>query len=83
MTSTGMELLPPRTRVFRLDADGEMEKHCSGCGEWWPADTDFFSPAPSKTLGLDSWCKACQAERNQRRRANGELATWPKTKGNH
>lgn len=41
---------------------GETEKRCSKCGDWWPADNEFFSYY-NKSIGkLNSWCKACSLE---------------------
>ena len=48
---------------YRLDEDGEPEKRCSKCGEWWPADNEFFPKRDGSRGGLYSWCKACCLER--------------------
>jgi hypothetical protein len=37
------------------------EKRCTKCGEYWPADLEFFS---RKQNGLHSWCRACLREAN-------------------
>lgn len=39
-----------------------LEKKCSRCDEYWPADNEFFYSAPSKRDGLNDWCKACYIE---------------------
>jgi len=44
---------------YRL-VDGEWEKFCPRCSDWWPADTEFFHPF--KPYGLQYVCKACEAE---------------------
>lgn len=45
----------------RLDEDGELEKYCPGCNEWWPADSEFFySSGHGKLAKL---CKACYLEK--------------------
>lgn len=46
-----------RKGTFRI-AEGELEKHCPQCGEWWPADTEFFFPL-RQGAELHSSCKAC------------------------
>lgn len=38
------------------------EKCCPRCSEYWPADSQFYHTNPSKTDGLQYWCKACYAE---------------------
>lgn len=35
-----------------------VEKLCSACGEYWPADTEFFEARKLKD-GLSSRCIAC------------------------
>ena len=47
---------------FRIDEDGILEKHCSKCNEYWPADSEFFFSAGGKGDGLTCWCKACYVE---------------------
>ncbi len=42
------------------------EKLCSVCGEWWPADAEFFGTAG--TGYLRGFCKACRYEREARQR---------------
>lgn len=37
-----------------------LEKRCSVCGDYWPADTEFFY---AKGAGLMSCCKACYVAR--------------------
>ncbi|KUJ73909.1 hypothetical protein AVO42_00365 [Thiomicrospira sp. XS5] len=34
-----------------------LEKQCSHCKEFWPADSEFFYPQKGK--GLHCYCKAC------------------------
>lgn len=36
-----------------------LEKRCSKCRDYWPADTEFYYVAPSKEGGIGDWCKAC------------------------
>ncbi len=43
----------------RFDEDGEIEQMCSYCGEWWPADKEFFYGSSGKKSGLSSYCKDC------------------------
>ncbi len=51
----------------RLDEDGELERHCSKCGEWWPADREFFFGYTDQKgkEHLHDWCKACYLERRK------------------
>lgn len=37
------------------------EKRCARCGEWWPADEEFFHRLGGRRL--HSYCKACVTER--------------------
>ena len=47
--------------VTRLKDDGEVEKYCPGCDEWWPNDKEFYYGAGKGKL----WrlCKACYLEK--------------------
>jgi len=55
----------------QVDEDGELERQCSHCHEWWPADSEFFYG--SKRNGLHSWCKACVLEAKAERRKRKKL----------
>ncbi len=50
--------------VWRWNEVGHyMEKRCSKCRDWWPADNEFFSYTSSHgQRKLGSWCKACVLE---------------------
>lgn len=51
---------------YRVNEDGETEKLCIRCGEWWPADKEFFYLAKYHGHdGLSYWCKACYLERRK------------------
>jgi hypothetical protein len=39
-----------------------VEKRCTKCGEWKPADTNNFGPLKEGKLGLHPWCRACHRE---------------------
>lgn len=39
-----------------------MEKYCPRCGEWWPADDEFFDRDNTNKIGLQTYCKACRTE---------------------
>ena len=68
MTDSTAVLAPSKT--LRTGDDGEAEKRCSGCKEWWPADLEFFYPSKGNPAGLSNWCHACYSEwRNAKRRA--------------
>ena len=66
-----------KTQRARLDADGELERRCSWCDEFWPADTEFFQ-AGNTSFGLHCYCKACFTERRkaakERRKESAEAA---------
>lgn len=49
---------------FRRIAETELgeEQRCRSCGEWWPADQEFFL-VTATSLGYD--CKACLRERRR------------------
>ena len=36
-----------------------LERKCSRCGEYWPADTEFFYFQPSASGGLNCYCHDC------------------------
>jgi hypothetical protein len=44
-------------------AETEREKRCISCGEYWPADEEFFVPAKASRDGLSARCHACVKER--------------------
>jgi hypothetical protein len=50
-----MSMYAPLKAVTEL---GE-EKRCRSCGEFWPADCEFFNPMPSSRDGLTPRCIAC------------------------
>ncbi len=58
----------------RVSEDGSLERYCSKCQDWWPADREFFYTTGSKKK-LHSWCKACYNDwRNARRRKIKEVS---------
>lgn len=65
-----IDTLPPLPgKRYRYDEDGELEKQCTRCLDWWPADRDFFGAGPREAKGLHSHCLACTSERTALRRA--------------
>lgn len=46
----------------KFDEFGTLEKFCSRCKEYWPADTEFFYATSSSSDGLHNWCMACYLE---------------------
>ena len=44
-------------------AGGELERRCSTCRDYWPADTEFFHTAASDASGLHCYCRACYEDR--------------------
>lgn len=52
-------------------ADAQLEKRCSRCREYLPADTEFFMTThQGQRLDLHTWCKCCYAERRPYRNPN-------------
>lgn len=41
--------------------DGMRERKCCRCHEWWPWDTEFYSPKQTH-------CRACEADRQRAKR---------------
>lgn len=39
-----------------------LEKKCSKCHDYWPADREFFYASKNKKDGLRNECKACYSE---------------------
>lgn len=63
---------PPITgKRWRMDDELGLEKQCSRCEEWWPADTEFFNHARSERGGLHVWCRACSIEQHRERNYSG------------
>ncbi len=58
----------PLGKRYRYDEDGELEKQCTQCLDWWPADRDFFGSNPRERNGLHPHCLACTSERTAMRR---------------
>jgi len=64
------QLVEPETLVkmlvketYRYDeTDDVLEKRCSTCREYWPADSEFFFTMPASYDGLHCMCKACVVE---------------------
>lgn len=50
------------------------EKRCARCGEYWPADGEFFRPDNRRDHPrLHAWCRACEAEQKaEHRRGNAK-----------
>lgn len=48
----------------KLETELGLEKQCTRCHDFWPADAEFFYAAGSAKDGLMSECKACFAEKN-------------------
>lgn len=54
-----------RSGVYRHDEHGDLEKRCSHCREYWPADSEFFYAGVAYDDGLHCQCKACYIERRR------------------
>lgn len=55
----------PHPTPTRINEDGDLEKLCGICGEWWYFDDEFFN-RNSTTGNLSSPCKACCIEIRRR-----------------
>lgn len=55
------------------------QKRCTKCGEYWPADTEFFYRGNGKD-GLHTWCKACVNDETYRRRMADKVSPRPPSK---
>lgn len=60
----------------RVESELGVEQCCRGCGEYWPADAEFFAPQASGRDGLTPRCRACIAERCWGLRAPPQAASW-------
>ena len=62
----------PSRRPLRIAWDIGLEQQCSSCGDWWPADAEFFYVRADRRRQLASVCRACtvhyQRHYNRRRR---------------
>lgn len=52
----------------RLDEDGGVERQCLDCGEWWPADKEFYHRNTKGARGMQPYCRACMVIRQGRGR---------------
>lgn len=74
------QIASPRLLVIRLISGVyryadlvDLEKRCSKCREYFPADNTFFYAAPRSKDGLIDWCKACYLEsRAERAKRSGQ-----------
>lgn len=68
--------LMPRSTPTRINADGDLEKQCGKCGEWWPFTAEFFSQRyPDRKL--QSPCRACANETRLNRPCRVKGCTAP------
>lgn len=65
--------VPPRALMVKRLASGKyrltavgLEMRCPRCGDYWPADTEFFYSRICEPCGLFQWCKACYMEHTSR-----------------
>ena len=49
----------------RRSEEGWIEKECTGCGEWWPDDGEFFFKSGNGLRRLMDKCKACYIDRRR------------------
>jgi hypothetical protein len=59
-------MMPALSRVTELGA----EKRCLACGEYWPADTEFFQSRLVTRDRLSACCIACSRERIKKKPAD-------------
>jgi hypothetical protein len=52
--------------VVRIE-DGEKEKLCGRCNEWWPQTEEFFSFIATRKH-FHNECRACRAQQQAQRR---------------
>jgi hypothetical protein len=57
-TQTTFEFASYRVPKIRESELG-LEKYCFTCGEFWPADEEFFGPSKTSKDRLALRCKAC------------------------
>lgn len=48
--------------IYRKDNFNGLEKQCTKCHEFLPADKEFYFANFKMRDGLQSWCKACCLE---------------------
>ncbi len=53
---------------YQYDDDGQLEKRCSHCRKYWPADSEFFYRSDSDRDGLHCMCISCNVESLHRSR---------------
>ncbi|MGO4380349.1 hypothetical protein [Pseudoduganella sp. RAF53_2] len=63
------------TGMYRYDSDGELEKRCSRCRDYWPADTEFFHASRGLPDMLHSQCRACTQERRTNKTSSTKKGT--------
>ncbi|MDF3831564.1 hypothetical protein P3W85_01105 [Cupriavidus basilensis] len=54
--------VPQATACDMLMSDIGLLKRCRHCGEYWPADSEFFARDARRQDGLEHICKACRKE---------------------
>ena len=47
--------------IERLDDEGVIERQCTKCLEWWPADSEFYKKNDRGT-GLLTHCIGCRRD---------------------
>ncbi len=52
---------------YKYNEIGQLEKLCNTCGEYWPADTEFFYKDKHATTGLNAHCIPCYQEKVHQR----------------
>lgn len=72
----GVENVEPSRQKPTTPKTSEKEKTCSGCGQAYPATSEFFQKNKNEKYGVDYYCKTCrsQQKKDQRAKKRGSLA---------
>lgn len=73
------------TGKYQFNEDGELEKRCSTCLEYWPADEEFFHKGKSRSGndGLHTMCRDCHCQSSMRSRARHSTNTRNRLEHRH
>lgn len=70
-----------RSGKYRLIQTGELERVCSNCGAWFPADRFHFSDA-IRGDKLNTWCRPCTRQQAKIDREVNKSKALSRTKSN-
>lgn len=66
------------TGIVPTEPELGVQRRCSRCHEWWPADPEFFYRHGDH---LHSWCKACWKEARAERDGRPQRHWWEAARG--